>query len=116
MLLIGVSLSEDGSTATVTSALVYTCHFPLSFLLRMGQLCPDYINRTATTALFAPRVPGQTSYHPSVKVAIRTSYYPDIANSKLFAPLMTGEEMNISQDLECTSEADEQAGVRLKKF
>ena len=22
----------------------------------MGQLCPDYINRTATTALFAPRV------------------------------------------------------------
>ena len=24
--------------------------------LRMGQLCPDYINRTATTALFAPQV------------------------------------------------------------
>ena len=32
-------------------------HFPP----RMGQLCPDYINRTATPALFAPLMT-QTSY------------------------------------------------------
>ena len=31
---------------------------------RMGQLCPDYINRTATPALFAPLMT-QTSYATS---------------------------------------------------
>ena len=35
-----------------------------TWMLRMGQLCPDYINRTATTALFAPLMT-QTSYATS---------------------------------------------------